>query len=93
MHSSCQYAQTVVQAAIVHSHASGQNHMNGHDSKKLTCELEQFLLLQELAPVLGFLLRCLQLPLAPLLLGARFTLPPLCILSDNDTALSDCFCI
>jgi len=46
-----------------------------------TCQLVQLLLFQQQAPLLGFLLCCLHLPLPLLLLGACLGLPALCILS------------
>lgn len=46
-----------------------------------TCQLVQLLLFQQQAPLLSFLLSCLQLPLPLLLLGASLGLPALCILS------------
>ena len=41
----------------------------------------QLLLFQQQAPLLSFLLCCLQLPLPLLLLGACLGLPALCVLS------------
>jgi len=56
-----------------------------------TCQLAQLLLFQQQAPLMRFLLCCLQLPLGLLLLGARLSLPALCVLSRSIKVTSSWF--